>query len=180
MDPYTILQKYYDPNSKAYKTLVEHSEKVRDKALKIADNVPELNPDKEFIKEAAMLHDIGLCKLNIPENDYNCSKKHYIQHSIFGREILENEGLPQHALVCERHMGGGIDKQQIIEKNLPLPVCDMRPRTIEEKIICVADKFFRKSQPDREQTIDEILALLTTHSPREVGYFKKWMKELKI
>ena len=33
MNPYDIIEKYYDPGSELYKILVDHSEKVKEKAL---------------------------------------------------------------------------------------------------------------------------------------------------
>jgi len=61
-----------------------------------------------------------------------------------GRELLEKEGFPLHALVCERHIGTGLAITDIESQNLLLPRRDMRPLTIEEKIICYADKFYSK------------------------------------
>jgi uncharacterized protein len=39
----------------------------------------------------------------------------------------------------------GITIADIQKNNLPLPLRDMTPQTIEEKIICYADKFYSKS-----------------------------------
>ena len=59
MDPVKIIEKYYNKNSEAFRILVTHSTMVTNKAIKIAKRIPELNPDIQFIKEAAMLHDTG-------------------------------------------------------------------------------------------------------------------------
>jgi uncharacterized protein len=37
----------------------------------------------------------------------------YITHGIIGAELLGNEGLPGHALVCERHIGVGLSIEDI-------------------------------------------------------------------
>ena len=58
MDPVKIIRKFYTTDSKAYKLLINHSKAVAKKALAIANNVPHLHPDLQFIFEAAMLHDI--------------------------------------------------------------------------------------------------------------------------
>ena len=55
MNAVKIIEKYYEKNSKLYNILIRHSIKVRDKALKIIDNHPELNADRQFVKEASML-----------------------------------------------------------------------------------------------------------------------------
>ncbi|MEG1904894.1 MAG: phosphohydrolase, partial [Bacteroidales bacterium] len=60
MDPLSIIKKYYPENSEIYHVLVDHSRLVADKALELAARHPELNPDMNFIEEAAMLHDIGI------------------------------------------------------------------------------------------------------------------------
>ena len=59
--------------------------------------------------------------------------------------ILEAEGLPRHALVCERHVGVGISKDDVLRRSLPIPAKDYLPVSLEEKIICVADKYFSKN-----------------------------------
>lgn len=104
MDPIKIIQKFYKIDSKAYNLLVPHSEAVARKALETARKVPHLNPDLKFIEEAAMLHDIGIFLTNDP--GLGCfGDKPYICHGYLGRELLEKEGFPKHALVCERHVG---------------------------------------------------------------------------
>ena len=39
--------------------------------------------------------------------------KDYICHGYLGRALLEKEGLPAHALVCERHVGVGLSISDI-------------------------------------------------------------------
>jgi uncharacterized protein len=91
-----------------------------------------------------MLHDIGICFTNAPE--IGCyGELPYLAHGYKGRELLEKEGLQLIAPVCERHIGVGISIGDIKKHNLSLPKRDMTPQTIEEKIICYADKFFSKS-----------------------------------
>lgn len=157
MDSLEIIQKYYDQNSKSYYFLTEHGKLVAEKALELAEKVNHLNPDLEFIKEAAMIHDIGIFLTNDPR--LGCfGDKPYIAHGYLGRELLENEGYPRHALVCERHVGVGITKEEIEKQNLLLPKRDMLPETIEEKIICFADKFYSK-KPEKlfeESSIEKI------------------------
>ena len=52
----------------------------------------------------------------------------YICHGVEGRRMLEAEGLPRHALVCERHTGAGLTVDDIISQRLPLPLRDMTRR----------------------------------------------------
>jgi len=176
MDPLKIIKKYYPENSKLFKVLIKHSEAVAQKALKIAKKFPEV--DKNFIYEAAMLHDIGIIFTYIPKLNPD-GKYPYIAHGYLGREILEKEGLPKkHALVCERHMGVGITKEEIIKKNLPLPPRDMIPITLEEKIIAFADKFYSK-HPDeiiKEKSVEQIIKDLKKYGEDKVKIFEEWLK----
>lgn len=102
--PLEIIKKYYSPDSKAFYFLICHGKMVAEKALTIARMVRRFGPDLKFIGEAAMLHDIGILITN--ESSLGCyGDNPYICHGYAGREILEKEGLPVHALVCERHVG---------------------------------------------------------------------------
>jgi len=143
MDPLTIINRYFEPGSAAFDILIEHSSMVMAKALAVAENIRHLSPDLTFIKEAAMLHDIGIVFVNAPQLGCHGDKP-YVCHGYLGRELLEKEGLPLHALVCERHIGAGLGITDIETLNLSLPMREMRPLSIEEKIICYADKFYSK------------------------------------
>ena len=91
-----------------------------------------------------MLHDIGIFYCNAP--NIHCHGTHtYIEHGYLGAELLRNEGFPKHALVAERHTGTGITIEQIIREDLPIPERDYCPQSIEEKIVCYADKFYLKA-----------------------------------
>jgi len=153
-----IIKKYYAPGSKAYKVLLTHARLVTRKALLIARKVPELKPDINFIKEASMLHDIGIFMTNAPL--LGCHGGHsYICHGVLGRELLEKEGLPKHALVCERHVGVGLTIVDVKKLGVPcLPLRNMTPRSVEEEIICYADKFYSKhpNKLHREKSILEV------------------------
>ena len=177
MDPINIIQKFYKTDSKTYNLLVAHSKAVAKKALEIAKNVKHLNPDLKFIKEASMLHDIGIFLTDAPEIE--CfGNQPYICHGYLGRELLDKEGLPKHALVCERHVGVGISVQDIDKRKIPMPRRDMSPITIEEKIICFADKFFSKKGGSltKENTIDEIRKSQLKFGENKVKIFDEWVK----
>lgn len=176
MESLEIIQKYYNPKSRGCRALIKHSQAVVGKALKVAKKVKNLKPDLKFIEEASMLHDIGIFLTKAPEIDCY-GKKPYVCHGYLGRKILEREGLPRHALVCERHVGVGITKEDIKKQNLPLPKRDMVPVSIEEKIICFADKFFSKKQRiSKERSIDEIKNNLSKFGEDKVKKFEEWLK----
>ena len=176
MDPVELIASHYKGHSKAHRILLSHSEKVADKALAAAGRVPGLEPDLEFIRQAALLHDIGI--LFTATSQLGCYGNHpYVCHGVLGRALLEAEGLKRHALVCERHVGVGITREDIRLQRLPLPARDMRPVTIEEQIICYADKFFSKNGAGahKEKTVSEILQKLASYGEEKVERFKQWL-----
>lgn len=177
MEPLSIIKKYYSPSSEAYYILTQHSKAVARKALNVAKRCKHLNPNMRFIEEASMLHDIGIFLTSAPE--IGCSgSKPYVCHGYLGREILEREGLPKHALVCERHVGAGITIEDIERQGLPLPKRDMVPIAIEEQIICFADKFFSKCQGglSREKSMEEIKRSLLKFGEEKVRRFEQWLE----
>jgi uncharacterized protein len=177
MKPIEIIQEFYQPGSKGYATLVHHSEQVTQKALEIAEKVPHLEPDLDFIAEAAMLHDIGI--VMTAAETLGCNGQHpYLMHGTLGREMLDKKDLPRHALVCERHVGVGISAEDIVTHGLPLPVRDMRPVSIEEQIVCYADKFFSKNGNGngREKSVAEVLKEIGVYGPGKVARFKSWLE----
>lgn len=177
MDPLKLIDKYYQKGTQAHQVLIEHSEMVTRKALEIAQRVEHLNPDKDFIEKAAMLHDIGIIFTNAPE--IGCyGDKEYVCHGYLGRELLEKQGLPEHALVCERHVGVGITVEDIVRQQLPIPKRDMVPITLEEQIICFADKFFSK-EPDclyENKSLEKIKADIAIFGKDKIPIIEQWGK----
>lgn len=169
---HSILQKYCKDDKQLH-ILVTHSRAVADKALEIARRHPELGADEAFIEEAAMLHDIGIVGVNAPAIACTGTEP-YICHGILGAEILRREGMERHALVCERHTGTGLTLQQIVEQQLPLPHRDMQPQSIEEQIICFADKFFSKTRLDTEKSVEQARRSLEKFGEEGLVKFDAW------
>lgn len=175
IDAKAIIKKYY-PKGEARRILIAHGKEVRDLALQIVDTHPEFGADREFVAEAAMLHDIGIFKVDSPRIDCHGDKP-YICHGYLGRAILEEEGLPLHALVCERHIGVGLKKKDVKRRKLPIPLRDMRPRSIEEKIICFADLYYSKSHIGEKIDEEVIHRKLRRHGKSKVRKYKRWRKK---
>ena len=181
MKPIDIITQYYEPQSKAFSILVAHGKQVARKALAAARRVPELKPDLEFIDAAARLHDIGIFQTDCPV--LGCHGKHpYLCHGILGSALLKNMGYPKLALICERHVGAGISVADIRQHKLPLPRRDMIPQSIEEQLICYADKFFSKNGNalPAEKTIAEIIDELSRYGPDKVRRFESWVKKFEV
>ena len=179
MDFKELIEKYYSENIKARRVLIDHGRVVAKKALEIARRSEHLSPDKKFIEEASFLHDIGIFMVNAP--DIGCyGEKPYICHGFLGKGILEKEGFVRHAMVCERHIGVGITAKEIEKKELPLPKRDMVPLSVEEEIVCLADKFFSKNNPLREKSLSEIKEECLEHGKEKVEVLEKWVKKYGI
>lgn len=140
-----VILKYYQPGSLAYKYFYTHVIKVTELSIKIVQHNPQLDLDMDYIIKGSLLHDIGIIKTDAPE--IGCfGDLPYIAHTYLGREILESEGFAEIAPICERHIGTGLSKKDIIKSGFDLPHRDMKPISNEEKLICYADKFYSKSE----------------------------------
>ena len=94
-----------------------------------------------LIETAAVLHDIGR------------SKTHSLDHGLLGGEMIAERGLSEDLRrAVERHVGAGIGKEEAFR--LGLGDRDLIPETIEEKIVCYADKLV---DGDEEVPFDETL-----------------------
>ena len=80
-------------------------------------------------------------------------------------EILRAEGFPRHARVAERHTGTGLPGYE--------------PETLEEQIICYADKFYSKSRPDRVLTVAETAQSLEKFGHEGVLKFLAWAERFE-
>lgn len=176
MNPLALIEKYYPPGTDSHRILLRHSTRVAEKAVAVARRIEEDHPvDVSFVEEAALLHDIGILHTSVPQ--IGClGDRPYICHGVLGREILEREGLPRHALACERHIGVGLTLKDIRDQGLPLPMREMLPETVEEKIVAYADLFFSKnpSSGGRERTIAEIRGSLSRFGEHKVAVFDSW------
>jgi len=120
-----------------------------------------------------MLHDIGIFMCYAPR--IHCHGSHsYIEHGYLGAKILRTEGLYKHALVCERHTGIGISLDMILKNKLPLPHRDLLPISLEEKVICYADKFYSKTNLNEKFTLQRIRTYLKRYGESEVDRFNTW------
>jgi uncharacterized protein len=177
MNAVRLLEKYL-PAPDALAVVYEHSRLVAAKALAIADSLGHAPLDRAFIEEAALLHDIGVGRTASPHICCHGTEP-YIRHGIIGREILEAEGHPRHALVCERHIGVGLTVEDILAQRLPLPLREMTPVSLEERIISFADMFYSKRTGaiHVEKTPDQVRENLRRFGGHKVALFDEWLAE---
>lgn len=173
MNPLDLINKYYPEENELKQILLVHSRSVADKALSMAKRHPELNLDLTFVEEAAMLYDIGIFETDAP--GIQCFGTFpYICHGYLGAELVRREGFPRHALVCERHTGAGLSLSDILSQNLPVPHRDMLPVSLEEQLICFADKFFSKSKLDIEKSIEKARKSVARYGEDGARRFDRW------
>ena len=173
MNPIELIDAYYPEDNERKHILLVHSRLVAEKALRIADGHPELNLDKDFLYEAGMLHDIGIFLTNAP-GIFCFGDQPYICHGYLGADLMRREGYPRHALVCERHTGAGLSLDDIIAQNLPVPHRDMLPVSMEEQVICFADKFYSKTHLEREKTVEKARKSISNFGNVGLERFDHW------
>ena len=145
-------------------------------ALDMAARHPELNIDTGFVEEAAMLHDLGIFLTDAPRI-YCFGNEPYLCHGYLGAELLRELGYERHARVCERHTGTGISKEQIVANGWNLPVKDFYPETMEEQLVCFADKFFSKTKfLDKPRTFEQVVESMAKISEESVLKIHEWAK----
>ena len=177
-----IISKYCAGNAELQHILLTHSRQVADRALAILKTHPEWvesgEVDPVFVEEAAMLHDIGVTLCDAPK--IHCTGTHaYIEHGYLGAEILRQEGLPKHAAVAERHTGTGITIEQIMREQLPVPLRDYCPRTLEEELICYADKFYSKTKLGEDKPMGKIRQHMWKYGSDAVARFDKMQQRFE-
>ncbi|MCR5362096.1 MAG: HDIG domain-containing protein [Bacteroidales bacterium] len=166
MNALDIIRHFYPEDTPLRRLLIQHSSQVRDKALSILAN-PVLNGldiNVQLVNDGAMLHDIGIVMCDAPS--IHCEgTEPYLLHGTIGARMLREFGaengvdLEAYARICERHTGAGLTREDIIGQDLPLPHDrDLLPETLEEKLVCLADKFYSKSSPDKEKPMERVLA----------------------
>ena len=154
-----------------------HCSKVAELACNVGRNLGLNDDEITFLYEAAMLHDIGICRVHAPRIGMHGTNP-YITHGVMGRQILEEEGLPRHALVCERHIGVGLTSQDIRAQQLPLPERDMTPQNLYEEIICFADLFYSKTPGKLEirKSVEQVRKNLSVFGAQKVEIFDEWVQ----
>lgn len=175
MNALALIDKYYPEENELKHILLTHSRSVADKALALARLHPELKLDLQFIEEAALLHDIGIFLTDA--DGIHCYGSHpYICHGYLGADLVRKEGYPRHALVCERHTGAGLSLKAIEERNLPIPHREMVPVSLEEQLICFADKFYSKTNLDKEKSLEKARKSIERHGEEGLERFDNWCR----
>jgi uncharacterized protein (TIGR00295 family) len=109
--------------------IVDHCRAVASVTEALLSGLEErgLRVERKAAVAAALLHDIGR------------NRTQTVEHGFVGAQILENEGVDENVVeMVRRHVGAGISKEEAEE--LGFPPGDYIPRTLEQKVVCFADK----------------------------------------
>ena len=135
-----LLKKYPLPEQ-----VLKHVEKVKDISVKIGQKLVAHGKkvDIDFLKAAALLHDIGHFEINYEAG----SNINQALHAPAGQKILEKEGFPELAAIAGAHSVTDSNKEEAQKIGFPQPT--KLPDRIEAKIVCVADKL-RGGEPESD------------------------------
>lgn len=172
-----IVDRYYPAASPLRDIYMRHCKAVADLAAEIATRL-KLPLDAAGIEDAAMLHDIGIFLTSAPGICCHGSAP-YICHGPLGADLLRSEGIAEEiARVAERHTGSGISPAEIAAQGLPLPEGrDYMPRTLLERLVCYADKFYSKSGDMKRKSFDRARASLARISEESAERFERLHEE---
>lgn len=109
--------------------IIKHCETVAKVAKVLAEEFDRRGHPVEIraVVAAALLHDIGRYKTQT------------VRHGVEGSEMIEREGVDRKVVeIVRKHVGAGLTPDEA--KRLGLPELDYIPRTLEERIVCFADK----------------------------------------
>ncbi len=121
--------------------VVRHCKKVAEVAKALADSFQRSGRkvDSQTLVAGALLHDIGR------------NRSRTVNHGLLGAELLEREGVDDRVVqIVRRHVGAGLSPEEV--KRVGLPDLDFIPRTLEERIVCFADKMVAS---DRVRPFDQ-------------------------
>ncbi len=147
-----------------------HCVKVAEIALRIAERIRKNGHevDLEAVKKGALLHDVGRAITHEP-----------FRHFIISGEILRKEGFDEKIVrIAERHFSAGVSEEDA--KMLGLEVVkSFMPETLEEKIVCYADKV---TKGDKEISFEDFLKRLDElerQHPETAWFTKKTRERIK-
>lgn len=174
IDVMGIINDCYPDDNELKNIYMVHAAKVTELALEMARKHPELGVDLQFVEEAAMLHDLGIFLTDAPRI-FCYGTEPYLCHGYLGAELLRSRGHERHARVCERHTGTGLTKELVLANGWNLPVKDFVPETIEEQLICFADKFYSKTKfLENARTLEQVVESMKKISDESAEKVKMW------
>jgi len=125
-----------------------HSNIVSDIAYQLYEHLPKSvrkQVNSELLINGALIHDIGVYLVQFEDFQEDPSLPRYIEHGFVGAKKIRDEGLGgELARFAEAHTGVGLMSSDIQELGIEVPQKDYIPITVEEELVCYADKFHSK------------------------------------
>ena len=135
--------------------VVKHSVAVSKLAYELASEAAKKGypVNLRLVKLGGLLHDIGR------------SMTHKVDHGVKGGEIARKLRLPQKLVgIIECHVGAGIPEEE--SQAIGLPRRSYMPETLEEKIVCYADKLIKgRRRVTFQQAVKDMIDNLGPNHP---------------
>ncbi len=110
------------------RNIINHQIAVMKKAVSLAYNITKVEVNIETVRIGALVHDIGRYKT------------HDMSHGVEGGKLLRKLGFSENiARIAETHSLAGLTAEEAVTFNLPAK--NYLPQSIEEKLVCLADKY---------------------------------------
>jgi uncharacterized protein len=145
--------------------IIEHCKTVAKVAKVLAEEFERRGRavDVEAVVAAALLHDIGR------------SRTQTVRHGVEGSEVIEREGADRKVVeIVRKHVGAGLTPEEA--RRLGLPQLDYIPRTLEERIVCFADKMV-DSDMVRPFDVEVRRFVIKSHDVMRLFALKKRLEE---
>jgi Holliday junction resolvasome RuvABC ATP-dependent DNA helicase subunit len=68
----------------------------------------------------------------------------------------------------------GLKLVDIIARDLPVPHRELCPVTLEEQLICYADKFFSKTRLDSEDSLERVMQKMAKWGDESIEQLRHW------
>ncbi|MEU0933825.1 HDIG domain-containing metalloprotein [Embleya sp. NPDC005971] len=167
----TALHRAYAPTRAAFEKVHTHCGIVWRIAEQLLDGPAGAGVDRDLVRAGCLLHDIGVYRLY--DEDGRLDGANYVRHGLLGVEILRKEGLPESLhRFCSCHTGVGLTRDDVLSRQLPIPVDDYLAESVEERLVMYADKFHSKSNPPRFLRPDTFAAKIRRFGDDKVVAFQ--------
>jgi uncharacterized protein len=147
------LHEKHAPTREAFELVHTHCEIVCAIAERLVDG---LGVDVGLVRAGCLLHDIGVYRLY---SGGVLDHARYVRHGVLGHGLLAEAGFAETLCrFCSHHVGVGLTRDDVRRQDLPIPVADYLPETVEERLVMYADKFHTKASPPAFLTADSYAA----------------------
>lgn len=172
------LHRKYAPNELVFNHVYEHCAIVKEIAEWCVANAGLDNVDRDVLRASCLLHDIGTY-VYFQDDGHIQNERLYLQHALLGAAIVRDEGIDDVIVSnIKTHVLLGLSKEEIMDKQLPIPARDYVPETIEGRLLCYADRFHSKNP--RFNSFDSFSSHLENAFPEQAEKFKVWSEEFGI